>query len=93
MFINYKEGTYKDLSPGYERNHNLPVDFYQKKPFILRKWREMQDLFAHLQGKPYSPSDLFSSDDMLFNSGFSESNVRYINVFGEIGSGKTYFIN
>lgn len=53
----------------------------------------MQDLFAYLQGRPYSPSDLFSSDEMLFKSEFSESNVTYINIFGEVGSGKTYFIH
>ena len=48
--ITYKEGIYKDLSPGYEKNHNISQTFYDQKPYIVRRWKEMQSLFSSLQG-------------------------------------------
>jgi hypothetical protein len=40
IHLQYNEGVYRDLSPGYERNNNIDQKYYENK-VLLRRWRKM----------------------------------------------------
>jgi len=38
-------GTYKDLSPGYRKTHNIDMQFKSLSHGIYRKWKEINIIF------------------------------------------------
>jgi len=47
--LQYKEGFYRDLSPGYERNNNIDQKYYENS-ILIRRWRKMLEFFKILRG-------------------------------------------
>lgn len=46
--LNNKMGTYKDLSPGYRKTHNIDMQFKSLSHGIYRKWKEINIIFKQI---------------------------------------------
>lgn len=44
--LNNKIGTYRDLSPGYRKTHNIDMHF--KSHGVYRKWKEINIIFKEI---------------------------------------------
>lgn len=40
IHLQYEEGSYRDLSPGYEGNHNIDSKSFENVVYV-RRWRKM----------------------------------------------------
>lgn len=48
IHLHYSEGIYRDLSPGYEGNHNIDSKSYDTG-ISIRRWRKMLEFFLILR--------------------------------------------
>ena len=70
IYLKYNEGVYRDLSPGYERNHNIDQKYYENN-VLVRRWKKMLEFFKYLNAHRSRNINRSSSADEntdLFNS-------------------------
>ena len=60
--LQYNEGVYRDLSPGYERNNNIDQKYYENNIF-MRRWRKMLEFFKILRGEGLTRQSMLSIEE------------------------------
>ena len=99
IYMDFREGIYRDLSPGYEGNHNIDDSYFSRR-IVIRRWKKMNEVLSHLyQIVPAPKSRMSLSDSSEYVDSYEKFNSlvpergTYINIYGDNNSGKTYFIH
>ena len=48
------KGTFKDVSPGFRKTHNIDLEFeirHNSTPVVYRKWKEINEVFQEFNSK------------------------------------------
>ena len=75
--IQFKQGSYKNLSPGYDGNHNL--NLYMKEGVsVLRRWKEVNTALEYLNSRN-------KEEEAAFINVYGERNSGKSSFLEEVG--------